>query len=488
MTVGRNLLYSIAGSVLPMIVALVTVPIYLETIGEARFGVLAIIWLAAGFFGIFDLGLGRACAQRIASLRGDNRQVASVVHSALLTSLVFGALACLVIWPFAPGFIGLMTGDSGMPDHEWQGAAPWAVLLLPVIAVSSVYSGILQGFERFLALNAIGVLGTVLYLVLPLLAATAYGAELPILVAAVLVARTTCLALLAVASRKSWRGQAMQGFSVVEAARLLSFGGWVSVSSLISPLMVVLDRMLIALTSGPVAVTHYTVPFQVAQRTTVFSGAVANTLFPRFASATAEDERVMAQMGIKLVVLVTTPVMAALVLFASPLLEAWISADMAMHATLVAQLILLAFWVNGLAMIPFGRLQALGRPRRIAVIHALELLPYCACLYAALVSFGVVGAAAVFLLRVFVDFLLLSYWTPAGLAIAKVSVVPFCLMIGALIVGRYDIGDAGPEWLGTVALTLSAIVWLGHSLRDGGVGALVQFLEVRKMAGEGVVR
>ena len=69
MSITRNTTYNVIGTLVPVIVALVTIPIYIKMIGDERYAVLSIAWLLLGYFGVFDLGIGKAAAQRISILQ-----------------------------------------------------------------------------------------------------------------------------------------------------------------------------------------------------------------------------------------------------------------------------------------------------------------------------------------------------------------------------------------------------------------------------------
>ena len=68
MTIFRNTTTVLIGSVLPIGVSLVTVPLYIHAIGLDRYGVLLLVWTMLGDFGFTSLGMGAAVQQGIATL------------------------------------------------------------------------------------------------------------------------------------------------------------------------------------------------------------------------------------------------------------------------------------------------------------------------------------------------------------------------------------------------------------------------------------
>ena len=107
LSVGRHTTYNLIGSIIPVAIALVTVPLYLELVGPARYGVLSIAWLLLGYFGLFDLGLGSATAFRIAALRDEAAQArADTFWAALCVNLAMGVCGGVVLWGAGHLFFG----------------------------------------------------------------------------------------------------------------------------------------------------------------------------------------------------------------------------------------------------------------------------------------------------------------------------------------------------------------------------------------------
>ena len=56
----KDTFFSFVGLSFPILIAIFTIPTFIEELTREMFGILTIMWAVVGYFGLFDLGLGRA--------------------------------------------------------------------------------------------------------------------------------------------------------------------------------------------------------------------------------------------------------------------------------------------------------------------------------------------------------------------------------------------------------------------------------------------
>lgn len=410
MSIKKHTTYNLLGRLIPLGLSLITIPIYIDAIGEARYGILAIAWLLLGYFGLFDLGLGRATAQRIASLEKASAQnLSTTFWTALIMNAGLGVIGGIIIWPVATYYFGNTFDIQTSLQKELSGALPWMVIAVPLITITGVLTGALQGRSRFLELNIISTASSALTQLLPLAIAWLHGPSLAWLLPAVVVSRFITSIVLFSRCKIHIFANFRPTFSFPLAKNLLKFGGWVTISSIVGPLMVILDRLVIGSALGAKSVAFYTVPFQVAEKSTILASSVAAALFPRFAAANEQERIRLAVDTLRLLSVITTPVILFSILWVNQLISWWISPEFATHAMLTAEILLVGFWANGLARVPAALLQAAGKPHVVAVSHMIELLPYLTVLFFSMYYWGLPGAALAFGLRTLADGVILSW-------------------------------------------------------------------------------
>lgn len=434
MSLGRNTTYNLIGSLVPIALSLVTVPAYLSLIGVDRYGVLAISWLLLGYFGVFDLGLGRATIHRIAELKDAPAfERLRTLHTAAIVNLGMGLVGGIVL---ALGCSYFFLHQIKIPPglrSEMLYAAPLLGLSLPVATLTGVLTGALQGRERFAATNIIGTVSTVAFQTVPLLFAWVHGPGLSGLLLAGILTRIATLGVLWQACRREFGGGRGVLFGRDQVGVLLRFGGWITVTALIAPFLTIIDRFAIGAVLGATAVAYYSVPYQFASRISILPMAMTNALFPRLSGLGSAEEqgRLARDVANVLTTIITLPVLGGIILV-GPALALWVGPTFAIESATSAKLLLIAFWLNALALVSFTNLQARGRPDLVTFILAAEVPFYIAALWAGLHFGGLPGCAAAFIFRCGLDYMLLSRFSAKGSIAWRSLLVSGALFAGAI--------------------------------------------------------
>jgi O-antigen/teichoic acid export membrane protein len=418
-----NISWSLFGLGVPLIVAALTVPALINAIGVDRFGLLALAWGLIGFAGVFDLGIGRATTLSIAQLRGASRlsEAHSVFREASRLALGAGLVGTVVLAAAVAAGVHRYIKYPLDVATEVQGAAFLLALTVPVQSVSAMYRGVNEAFESFREISFVRVgLGVTNFLG-PYLVAL-HTTHLAALIASLLFSRLLALFLYHRFARGALESEAEPSTEVVatEVARgirgqLLSFGGWFTVSCVVSPLLVQADRFFIGYLISSSAVAAYTIPFEVVTQLLIIVGAISSVAFPSLSrlmqSNPTEVDVVFRRwlMRVALIMLISTLLCAAVLPVVLPM---WIGEQLPRESVAVGQILCIGIFANAIGSMYFARMHAAGRADITAKLHLAELPIFVLSLSWLISSFGVLGAAIAWSGRMIVDMALL--WIVRG--------------------------------------------------------------------------
>ena len=197
--------------------------------------------------------------------------------------------------------------------------------------------------------------------------------------------------------------------------RLLHFGGFVTVSGVVGPVLANLEKLILANRASLSAVTYYTVPYNVSSKLGIVSGSLSSALFPAFSSMHGSGDR--ARVGrivletSRILMLLLLPVTILLIVFSQEILSLWMGQEFATRSTSTLQILSLAMLMNVMAHSPLAVVQALGRPDLAAKFHVAELITHVPLTYLLVGYLGIEGAALSWLIRVAMDTTLLWWAT-----------------------------------------------------------------------------
>lgn len=394
-----------------MAAALVCIPPVIRLLGVERFGILTLISAVIGYFGLFDLGIGRSLTKFVAErAEGDDLESAKLVWTALVLLLVLSAVGALAVALFAPWLTRTAMSVSPLFQRETVASLRVVALGFPFVFAGNGLRGVLEASGRFGLTNAVLVPLGVLGFAGPLVAlqfANSLVAVTAVLVAGGALACASYLALCLAVIPGLRRHQAID---ILVAWPLVRLGSWMTVSSIVGPFMVYLDRFVIGAVASMSVVAYYTTPYALASRLWVLPLSLIGVLFPMFSRmsvAGSESPSALLFKGIRYVSMALFLPVLVIVALAREGLGLWLGPMFAEHSAVVLQFLAVGVFFSSLALVAFSLLQAAGRADLTAGLHLVELPVYLGGLWVMISGYGVVGAAIAWAARCILDAIVL---------------------------------------------------------------------------------
>src|SRR5262245_8845112 len=378
---ARNAVWNLISQAAPMAAAVFTIPVLIAGLGTDRFGVLTLAWMILGYFSLFDLGLGRALTKMVAETLGLGREkeLPALVGTALALMMILGLAGMAFVALISPRLVREVLKIPAELQRESLYAFYLTAISLPLVITTAGLRGVMEAHQQFGFINLVRTCISLFSLVGPLLVLPFSRSLVPV-VGVLLVSRAVSWAIHIVLCLRTIPGLA-RGFAVrSELVRpLITFGGWMTLTNIINPLMVQMDRFVIAALVSTAAVAYYTTPYELVTKFWFLSNAILGVMFPAFATSFVQDRSrtaVIFGRTVKYVFLILFPVTLGAVTLAPECLLLWLGADFAARSTFVMQCLAVGVFLNGLAQVPSALTQGVGRPDLTFELHMVELVPY----------------------------------------------------------------------------------------------------------------
>jgi len=412
----KNSLFSFSGRVIPLFIGLVAIPILIELLGVTRFGILTLAWVFIGYSNIFDFGISRAGVKFISDCIGEDKknEIPLIFWTLIIILLSIGGIIAIILYVGSSDLVPFIMVSNGELNYEVLQVIRIVALTLPVVLLISGLNAYLTAYQSFKWISFIQVINGTLNYLAPVCILLFFDGLIPVMITLF----TIKLLILGLYIFSIWKLPAddlsTPAFSMRHMRELATYGGWVSVSNVLSPLVDYIDRFYIAFLIGASVVAFFTTPMDVLLKLGIIPVSIVSVLFPAISGMNKTDKKKAVRftiVGTNLTLVVLFPVIVLLVLFAEELLYLWVGSEFAENSTLVAQILLIGVYMKSFTNYSITYLHGVGKPKQTALVHLGEAVIYFFVLYYAVKEFGLTGAALVHALRLAIDYYLMNMLT-----------------------------------------------------------------------------
>ncbi|MGA9508853.1 MAG: polysaccharide biosynthesis C-terminal domain-containing protein [Candidatus Sulfotelmatobacter sp.] len=304
-------------------------PYILHRLGDTAFGLWILIFSITGYYGLFDLGIRSSIVRYVAkySATNEEEELNRLVNTAMFSYSGIGVIAMAITLAAAQ----YVNSIFHIPA-EFVSTARW-LLLMAGGAVSlgfplGVFSGILEGLQRFYLLNFVNVSSTLLRALL-IVVALRHGRGL-LTVALITVSLPLFNGFVnAAAVFRHLRLRLGPQYVSWSSLRLIAgYSGTTFLIIVAGRLRFKTDALVIATFVSAAAVTHFTIGSRLVDYATEFVHSMAQIFVPMSSQSDALGELKRLQQifvaGNRMCALAILPVSAILIILGKSVIEAWV--------------------------------------------------------------------------------------------------------------------------------------------------------------------
>jgi O-antigen/teichoic acid export membrane protein len=361
---GRNVVVGTSTAAIFIGTALLSVPLIVDAVGTAGYGVWTIAQSLILFVAVADGGLGTGLLRFAAVAHGAGRRdgVAQVAWTVMALYLAIGAVVAAVLLAAAPELIGLFDIPDGLTGDAVD-TFRLAGLVFVLALVAAGFGNLQQGLERWVPFAVSASLASVAFIVA--LVALLPDAGLEGVAWAAVAQQGTLVLVRGWNVRDVFLARRPALLDRAEARQVVAFSAQMQMSAVATFANNQSDKVVVGLVAPVTTVGQLGIGAQVAEAGRLVAGTAINPLVSRMSIVFGEGGRAaLTDLYLRLERLWTLTVIGATAIGGAtllPLIRAWLG-DGHDEAALLGGFLVLAFGINLLTGVPTAFLRAVGQP------------------------------------------------------------------------------------------------------------------------------
>ena len=381
-----------------VVVGIFLSPFILHRLGDDAFGLWILIFSVTGYYGLFDLGIRSSIVRYVAKYLAtdEHEELNRLVNTAMFSYSGIGVLAMLVTL-VATYYVNSI---FRIPT-EFVVTARWLLFMVGA-SVSlgfplGVFSGILEGLQRFYLLNFVNVSSTLLRALLIVVALRHGGGLLTVAFITVSLPLLNGLVNAAAALRHLHLRLGLRYVSRASLRRIASYSSTTFLIIVAGRLRFKTDAMVIGTFVSAAAVTYFTIGSRLVDYSTELIHSMAQIFVPMSSQSDALGDldrlRKIFVAGNRMCALVILPVSAILVILGKSVIEAWVGARYVAASYPVLLVLLIPSTVMLMQVASSRVLFGMGKHKMLAKVTLAEGIANLVLSIVLVRKYGIVGDA-----------------------------------------------------------------------------------------------
>lgn len=398
----NNALFNAGSSMLPLLLSFVFWPFIVDQLGDASYGIFAVVGTVIGYFALLDLGLGNAVVKYIAEYTGKNDKegtgkVMGVALSIFVSAGVLGWVIIMVLArPLAVRFLKIPPELTHAAFISFCAAAFGFFFTMMLTLMTSIINGLnrydISGVSSAV-MGAACTLGAVILLRLHfgLIAVVCLNVSITLLTALFYLMVIRRL-LPGQPFRMRWHPDTLK--------RILHFGVYAMLSRITDVIMRQVDLLIIAAILGVASVTYYVIPFTILNRLIGLIGRVGMVLFPAISELQGQNRhdtiRELYIVASRLILSFALAFTIPLLIFGSRFLYLWMTPAFAERGGVVIFILTIGILVDLCSSVPSFVVDGLGHPKISGFTAVATAICFLCMMVPGAIYGGIIGVALAF--------------------------------------------------------------------------------------------